>query len=432
MDKITVKGGVPLHGTIEIGGAKNAALPLMAACLLTDDDVELYNVPFLTDITTMANLLVSFGVDLSMNGTSREQCLTGRSLVLNAGNITDTTAHYDIVRKMRASILVLAPLLVRKGQTKVSLPGGCAIGARPVNLHLKVLEEMGAEIRLEEGYVHAAIPEGGLRGAEINFPIVSVGATETALMATVLSNGTSIIKNAACEPEVTDLANLLVAMGADISGIGTTELTINGVKKLRGTKYKVIGDRIEAGTYAIAAAITGGEIELVGIDKNIMGSTFDYLRKAGVIIEEKGDSVIAKSGGKINPLNISTAPYPDFATDMQAQFMALMCLADGESVIAENIFENRFMHVPELQRMGANITINGNKAIIKGIKQFNRAEVMATDLRASVSMVLAALAADGETIIRRVYHIDRGYERVEEKLAACGALIVRSRAQKNY
>jgi len=430
MDSIKIIGGSPLKGKIEIGGAKNAALPLMAAALLTDEQFSLSNVPTLSDITTMANLLVSLGVEFIVDGSVRNGGYngsgTGRSLILKADNITDTTAHYDIVRKMRASVIVLGPLLARFGKARVSLPGGCAIGTRPIDLHIMAMEKMGAKIKLRDGYIEAGV-KGRLKGAEITFPIISVGATENALLAATLAEGKTVIKNAALEPEVSDLAMCLKEMGADIKGIGTKKLVINGVEKLNGVNHKVLPDRIEAGTFAIAAAITGGELELLGANAETMEATIEALRKTGAKIEETEKGIKVVAGEKIRPINIDTSPYPGYATDMQAQLSALLCLAEGTSTIKENIFENRFMHVPELTRMGAKIKLSGNKMKINGIEKLHGATVMATDLRASVSLVLAALAAEGETIINRVYHIDRGYERIEEKLAACGAKIVRLR-----
>lgn len=426
MDKIRVTGGVPLEGRIEIGGAKNAALPLIAASLLTDEELTLSNVPHLADITTMANLLVHLGVDFCIEGCSLQSGHMGRVMSLRAKNINTTTAPYEIVRKMRASIIVLGPLLARFGEASVSLPGGCAIGQRPIDLHLKAFENMGAKILLQDGYVQAKAPKGGLKGGNINFAKVSVGATENAILAATLAKGTTTIKNAACEPEITDLIQCLNKMGAKINGEGTKTLRITGVKKLNPIEYSIIPDRIEAGTYAVAAAITGGDLELHGIRTDIMKSTLDILKKCGVQIETDKDTIrVSMKKGKIKSVKIKTTPYPGFATDMQAQMCALLSIADGTSTIAENIFENRFMHIPELTRMGANIMVDGNTATIKGIKKLKGAEVMATDLRASVSLVLAALAAEGESIINRVYHIDRGYERIEEKLAACGGMVER-------
>lgn len=421
MDRIQITGGIPLKGKIRIGGAKNAALPLMAACLLTEEEVVFSNIPNLSDITTMANLLVALGVDLSVGGDGND---ASRTLALQASDITDTVAPYDIVRKMRASVVVLGPLLARFGKARVSLPGGCAIGTRPIDFHLDALEQMGAKITLKEGYIDAQI-KGRLKGTKIKFPHISVGATENILMAATLAEGKTIIKNAAQEPEVTDLANFLVKMGADIKGIGTGALTINGVDKLKGAEHSVLPDRIEAGTFAVAAAITGGELELVGAEPDIMQATIDILKKAGAKIEKTEKGIRVSRKGKIKSTDISTAPYPGFATDMQAQFTALMCVADGKSEIKENIFENRFMHVPELHRMGADIEQEENTITVTGVEKLLGAEVMATDLRASVCLVLAALVAEGSTMINRVYHIDRGYERIEEKLAMCGADIIR-------
>lgn len=427
MDRIKIEGGVPLRGKVEIGGSKNAVLPLMAASLLTKDRVLLHNLPNLLDITTMAHLLAHHGVGIEVDGISGPVSKGGRILALTGEHIKDFEAPYEIVRKMRASVLVLGPLLARFGTARVSLPGGCAIGSRPIDIHLHVFEQMGAKIKLVEGYVEASV-KGRLKGAEIHFEKVSVGATENALMAASLAEGTTILKNAAKEPEITDLAQCLISMGAEIEGIGTSTLTIHGKENLHGTEYRVIPDRIEAGSYMIAAAITDGEIDITGIDISHMESTIDKLTQAGVALEPIPGGLRAKRAGKhIQATDATTQPYPGFATDMQAQFMALMTLAEGTSVINEVIFENRFMHVSELRRMGADIQLEGHSAIVRGVKQLNGAEVMATDLRASMSLVLAALAAKGTTIINRVYHIDRGYERIEEKLAACGAKIERLR-----
>ena len=427
MDRIRITGGVPLNGRIDIGGAKNAALPLMAACLLTADKVTLSNLPHLADISTMANLLVHLGVSFSIDGCAEAGGHIGRVLVLDAGKVQNTVAPYEIVRKMRASVVVLGPLLARFGKAKVSLPGGCAIGTRPIDLHLKALEAMGTQITIEEGYVLAEAPKG-LQGADITFPKVSVGATENLLMAAALANGTTILRNAAREPEVSDLAECLVSMGAKIEGIGSDTLTIHGQKRLHGTDYRIIADRIEAGTYAVAAVMTGGKLELSGIRPDIMTSTFDALKIAGAAIEEYPDHIIvSRATPNIRPFDLVTDPYPGFATDMQAQMMALATIADGTSHISETIFENRFMHVPEMLRMSAQITIDGHMAIIHGVPKLKSAEVMATDLRASVSLVLAALTAEGTSTLNRVYHIDRGYERVEEKLQAVGAQIERIR-----
>jgi UDP-N-acetylglucosamine 1-carboxyvinyltransferase len=423
MDKILIKGGRKLNGKIQISGSKNAALPLMASSLLTEDTLTLSNMPCLADIITMNNLLAQHGVDVNNNG-----CADGKLhdvIKLNASKIINKTAPYDIVRKMRASVLVLGPLLARFGEAIVSLPGGCAIGTRPIDLHLMALREMGAEIELKDGYIHAW-SKGKLQGAKINFEKISVGATENVLMAATLAEGVTILNNAALEPEVTDLANCLIKMGAKIKGIGTNTLEIEGVKELHGANYSVIADRIEAGTYAVAAAIAGGEVELVNITPELIDNVTDKLAATGATIVPTSDGIkITRQDKDIKPVDIDTQPYPGFPTDMQAQFMALMTIADGASTINENIFENRFMHAPEINRMGANINVSGNTAVVKGVKNLYGAEVMATDLRASVSLVLAGLAAEGETTINRVYHIDRGYERIEEKLSACGAEIKR-------
>lgn len=425
MDRILIRGGRALHGVIPIGGAKNAALPLMAAALLTDETLALSNLPHLADITTMAKLLAQHGVALHLNGHAPDGGHAGRVLEMTAATIASTTAPYDLVRRMRASVLVLGPLLARCGEAKVSLPGGCAIGNRPVDLHLKALEALGAEIALEEGYIHARAPKG-LKGGHILFSQVSVGATENALMAACLAEGETVIGNAAREPEVGDLAQCLIAMGADISGIGTDTLTVRGQPRLHGARYSVIPDRIETGTYAIAAAITGGDIELTGTRRELIDALADALIDAGVTVSETGRGIrVARNGVPLRGVDVMTEPYPGFPTDMQAQFMALMAVAEGAAMITETIFENRFMHVPELGRMGADVNVHGRSAIVRGKPVLSGAEVMATDLRASVSLVLAGLAAEGETVINRVYHLDRGYERLEEKLAACGAQIER-------
>jgi UDP-N-acetylglucosamine 1-carboxyvinyltransferase len=424
MDRIRIIGGVPLKGTIPIGGAKNAALALMPACLLTDGTLTLSNLPHLVDITTMANLLAQHGVLMALNGDSRNGGHTGRVLELTANTITSTTAPYDLVRRMRASVLVLGPLLARCGEARVSLPGGCAIGTRPVDLHLKALEQMGARIELDGGYITARV-DGRLKGAHIIFPQVTVGGTENLLMAATLAEGETVLANAAREPEVSDLAYCLQAMGAKIEGIGTGTLRIQGVDALHGAEYSVVPDRIETGTYAVAAAITRGDVELVGTRIELMESVVKVLRECGVTVEEtpRGMRVAALDG--INGTDIMTEPYPGFPTDMQAQLMALMTTANGASMITETIFENRYMHVPELMRMGARINVHGSSAIVRGVPKLSGAQVMATDLRASSSLILAGLAAEGETVVNRVYHLDRGYERVEEKLAACGARIER-------
>ena len=423
MDHIRIRGGNPLNGDIRIGGAKNAALPLMTACLLTDEALTLSNLPHLADITTLANLLIQHGVDINMEGENGGH--EGRTLSLSAHNITSTVAPYDLVRKMRATALVLGPLVARFGQARVSLPGGCAIGARPIDLHIKGLQELGAKIELEGGYVNAKC-NGRLTGAEIVFPFTSVGATENLMMAATLADGETRLINAAREPEVIDLANCLVAMGAQIDGIGSDTLVIQGVERLGGTSHRVIADRIEAGTYAMAVAVTGGEVQLVGANLEHLGAVSETLRAAGLILEETDTGISARrENGRLTGVDVMTDPYPGFPTDMQAQFMALMATVNGASMVTETIFENRFMHVPELTRMGANINLHGGSAMIRGVPKLTGAPVMATDLRASVSLVLAGLAANGDTIVNRVYHLDRGYERLEEKLAACGAEVER-------
>lgn len=426
MDRIRIHGGNRLAGTIPVSGAKNAALPLMAASLLTQDTLQLSNLPHLADISTMAKLLSQHGVALEMNGEASGGHM-GRVFSLSAETITNTVASYDLVRTMRASILVLGPLLAREGKAQVSLPGGCAIGTRPVDLHLQGLEQLGAEIELEEGYIKARV-KGGLKGAHIVLPMVSVGATENLLMAACLAEGETVISNAAREPEVSDLANCLVAMGAKIDGIGSDTLSVTGVTSLKGAAHEVVADRIETGTYAMAAAITGGDVTLAGGRLDLIESTAETLVRAGVEITptEEGLRVRCK-GEKVEGVDTMTEPFPGFPTDLQAQIMALLSCAKGASMVTETIFENRFMHVPELCRMGANIHVHGASAIIRGVEGLTGAQVMATDLRASVSLVLAGLAAQGETVVNRVYHLDRGYERLEEKLAACGAEITRIR-----
>jgi UDP-N-acetylglucosamine 1-carboxyvinyltransferase len=426
MDKIRIIGGTPLKGSITIGGAKNAALALMPACLLTDETLNLSNLPHLADITTMAHLLAQHGVEMVLNGEAPNGGHTGRVLELNAKTITNTTAPYDLVRKMRASVLVLGPLLARCGEAKVSLPGGCAIGTRPVDLHLKALEQMGAKIEVEGGYILATVPNKRLHGAHIVFPQVTVGGCENTLMAAALADGETIISNAAREPEVCDLAHCLVAMGAKIEGIGTGTLKIQGVERLHGADYSVLPDRIETGTYAVAAAITRGTVELVGARRDLMDSVEKVLVESGAKVSDTERGVLIDAdGAHLTGVDIMTEPYPGFPTDMQAQLMALLATADGASMVTETIFENRFMHVPELTRMGARVNVHGASAIIRGVPRLSGAPVMATDLRASSSLVLAGLAAEGETIINRVYHLDRGYERLEAKLAACGANIER-------
>ena len=422
MDQIVIRGGRPLKGRIPISGAKNAALTLMPCALLTDEPLTLRNLPRLADIDTFGHLLNNHGISTTIEGTHPDEF--GRVMTLRANRITSTVAPYDIVRKMRASILVLGPLLARAGEATVSLPGGCAIGNRPIDLHLKALEHLGAEIELAAGYVKASA-KGGLSGGRYVFPMVSVGATENAVMAAVLARGESVLDNAAREPEIVDLCNCLVAMGAKIHGIGTEKLTIQGVRDLHGATYAVMPDRIEAGSYACAAAITGGEVELVGASESDLGATLESLREAGVEITPTADGIAVKRLNGLHGIDISTAPYPGFATDMQAQFMAMLTVAEGASLLTETIFENRFMHVPELARMGADVTVRGRSAVVRGVTGLHGAQVMATDLRASMSLVLAGLAATGETVVSRIYHLDRGYERLEEKLSAVGADIER-------
>jgi UDP-N-acetylglucosamine 1-carboxyvinyltransferase len=423
MDRIRIRGGRRLSGTLPISGAKNAALPLMAAALLTDETLTLSNLPYLADITSMSNLLLPLGVSVSVNGNGGTR--TGRVVELTAKRIKDTTAPYDLVRKMRASILVLGPLVARAGEAQVSLPGGCAIGTRPVDLHLKGLEHLGAEIVLDAGYVRAKAPKG-LRGGQVVFPFVSVGATENLLMAACLAKGESQLVNAAREPEIVDLARCLTAMGAKIDGIGTDKLTVQGVDRLHGASHRIVPDRIETGTYAVAAAITGGDIELVDTEIGLIEALGEVLVAGGISVTATESGVrVSCPNGRVRGVDVMTEPFPGFPTDLQAQIMALMTTADGAAMITETIFENRFMHVPELARMGANINVHGASAMVRGVTQLKGAPVMATDLRASVSLVLAGLAAEGETIVNRVYHLDRGYERLEEKLAACGADVER-------
>ncbi len=423
MDKLVIRGGNRLSGTIPISGAKNSALTLIPCALLTEEPVTLRNLPRLADIDGFQHLMNQFGVTTVIQGTRPEDF--GRVMSMEATRITSTVAPYDLVRKMRASILVLGPMLARMGEATVSLPGGCAIGDRPIDLHLQALQAFGAEIELTAGYVKAIAPKGGLPGGEFDFPVVSVGATENAVMAAVLANGTCRLFNAAREPEIVDLCNLLVAMGAEIEGIGTSDLTIHGVKRLHGATYRVMADRIEAGSYACAAAITGGDVFLEGANAGDMQATIHALRNIGVTVEESKRGVRVAVEGPLKPANLTTAPYPGLATDMQAQLMALVCKAEGTSVLKETIFENRYMHVPELRRMGADIETEGRTAIVKGVDQMTGAEVMATDLRASMSLIIAALASEGETVVRRIYHLDRGYERLEEKLQLVGADIQR-------
>ena len=419
MDQIIIRGGRALSGQIPIAGAKNACLTLMPATLLSDEPLTLTNAPRLSDIRTMTELLGSLGAEVS-------SLQDGKVLALSSHNIDNHTADYDIVRKMRASILVLGPMLARDGHAVVSLPGGCAIGARPVDLHLQALEAMGADLELRDGYVHAKAPSGGLKGAVVEFPMVSVGATENALMAATLAKGTTVIKNAAREPEIVDLAHCLQKMGAHISGEGTSEITIEGVERLGGATHPVVTDRIELGTYMLTPAITDGEVELLGGRLDLVSAFAEKLDAAGIAVNETDAGLkVSRKNGRIQAVDVVTEPFPGFPTDLQAQIMALLCTADGTSVLEEKIFENRFMHAPELIRMGASIDVQGGTATVTGVERLKGAPVMATDLRASVSLILAALAAEGETVVSRVYHLDRGYERVEEKLRACGADIER-------
>ena len=421
MDSILVRGNGALSGAIPIAGAKNACLTLMPATLLSDEPLTLTNAPRLSDIRTMTQLLQSLGAEVA-------SLQDGLVLALSSHSISNFKADYDIVRKMRASILVLGPMLARYGQAVVSLPGGCAIGARPVDLHLRALEAMGAELDLRDGYVHARAPGGRLKGAVVEFPFVSVGATENALMAATLAKGTTVIRNAAREPEIVDLARCLRRMGAQIEGEGTSTLTIQGVDRLGGATHPVVADRIELGTYMLVPAICGGEVECLGGTLDLVGAFAEKLDAAGVSVTQTNRGLkVARQNGRVRAVDVTTEPFPGFPTDLQAQMMALLCTADGVSVLEEKIFENRFMHAPELMRMGARINVQGGTATVTGVERLKGAPVMATDLRASVSLILAGLAAEGETVVSRVYHLDRGYERVEEKLRACGAQIERIR-----
>ena len=422
MDSILVTGGNALHGEIPIAGAKNACLTLMPATLLSEEPITLTNAPRLSDIKTMGALLESLGTEV----TSMQD---GKVLTMSSHSLDNLTADYDIVRKMRASILVLGPMLARAGQAVVSLPGGCAIGARPVDLHLKAMEALGAQIELRDGYVHAKAPKG-LKGATIEFPFVSVGATENALLAATLAKGTTVLKQAAREPEIVDLAECLIAMGAQIDGHGTSTITIAGVDRLHGATHPVVTDRIELGTYMLAPAITGGEVECLGGKIELLAAFCEKLDEAGISVEQTQRGLkVKRTNADIKAINVTTEPFPGFPTDLQAQMMALLRTAKGTSVLEEKIFENRFMHAPELSRMGAQIEVNGGMATVTGVERLKGAPVMATDLRASVSLILAGLAAEGETLVNRVYHLDRGYERVEEKLGNCGAKIERITGQ---
>ncbi len=418
MDRIVIAGGAPLTGAIPIYGAKNSALKLQAAALLSAEPLLLENMPDLADTRFMAQLLRSLGVDVTWMKETR-------TLRLAATEITSTIAPYDLVRKMRATFNVLGPLLARAGHATVSLPGGCAIGARPVDLHLKAFQAMGADIHIEQGYVKAAALRG-LKGAEIEFPFVSVGATEHAMLAAVLAQGDTVLRNAAREPEIVDLAECLNAMGARVEGAGTHEIRIVGVTSLKGGRHAVVADRIEAGTYALAAAAAGGDVMLAGARGEHLGALIEFLRATGVRVDaEAGGIRVRRNGARVQPADLETQPFPGFPTDLQAQAMALLCLADGRSRIRETIFENRFMHAPELARLGAQIAVQGNEAVVTGVGRLIGAPVMATDLRASVSLVVAGLAAEGDTTVNRVYHLDRGFEGLEAKLAGCGAQIRR-------
>ncbi len=414
MDKLLITGGTRLTGEVQISGAKNAALPILCAGLLTADDLNLTNLPQLKDVATMEKLLAQMGLKMQVSGSE---------VVLNGGNIHTLEAPYDMVKTMRASILALGPLLARFGEAKVSLPGGCAIGARPVDQHIKGLQAMGAEIHLEAGYIHAKAKK--LKGTRIVTDMITVTGTENLLMAATLAEGETVLENAACEPEVVDLANLLVSMGAKISGIGSSRLVIHGVEKLHGARHHIISDRVEAATFLCAVAATGGDVTLKNTRVDILDVAMDKLREAGAILISEPDSIRIQMSARPKAVSFRTTEYPGFPTDMQAQFMALNCIAEGTSQVTETIFENRFMHVQELNRLGASIEIEGHTAIVRGVDKLVGAPVMATDLRASASLVIAAMAAEGETLIDRIYHLDRGYDRMEVKLSALGANIRR-------
>ena len=426
MDRIRIQGGQKLNGTIPISGAKNATLPLMIASLLTDQTLILDNVPRLADVGLLQRILNNHGVDVMVGGKRPgETQYDGQTLHISAANIIDTTAPYELVSRMRASFWVIAPLLARFGEAKVSLPGGCAIGTRPVDLLIMALERLGAEIEIDRGYVIARTRKG-LRGGEIAFPKVTVGGTHTALMAASLAEGTTVIENAAREPEIKDVADCLNKMGAKINGAGTSQIVVEGVPKLHGARHRVLPDRIETGTYAMAVAMTGGDVMLENARADLLQNGLDVLAKAGLEYNETNRGLrVARNGKRLAPVEVTTEPFPGFPTDLQAQLMALMTRAEGTSRITETIFENRFMHVQELARLGAHIRLDGEQATIEGVAQLKGAPVMATDLRASVSLVIAALAAEGETMVNRVYHLDRGFERLEDKLSACGAAIER-------
>ncbi|MCT8990331.1 UDP-N-acetylglucosamine 1-carboxyvinyltransferase [Chelativorans sp. SCAU2101] len=426
MDRIRIRGGRQLHGTIPVSGAKNAALPLMIASLLTDDTLTLENVPHLADVEQLIRILGNHGVDYSVNGRRENQSKGySRTIHFTARSIVDTTAPYELVSKMRASFWVIGPLLARMGEARVSLPGGCAIGTRPVDLFIEGLHALGAEIDIENGYV-VAKAKNGLNGTRYRFPKVSVGATHVLMMAATLAKGETVLENAAREPEIVNLADCLNAMGAKISGAGTSTITIQGVTSLSGARQRIIPDRIETGTYALAVAMTGGDVLLEGARADLLETALDVIEQTGVEITRANTGIrVRRNGVGIHPVDVETAPFPGFPTDLQAQFMALMTKAKGQSRITETIFENRFMHVQELARLGARISLSGQTAIVDGVDRLKGAPVMATDLRASVSLVIAGLAAEGETIVNRVYHLDRGFERLEEKLSGCGADIER-------
>ena len=415
MEKLLIRGGNKLSGKINCSGAKNAALPMIAATILSNEDITLKNLPYLQDITTMFELLGSMGANITLDESM--------NFIISSSGIHDTEARYELVKTMRASILVLGPLVAKFGKAKIALPGGCAIGSRPVNYHLDALEQLGASINLENGYIEATA--GRLRGANIKFEGVTVTGTENIMMAATLAEGQTRLTNVAMEPEIEDLADLLNAMGADITGAGTNEIVINGVERLNGTSYDIPADRIEAGTYLVAAAVTQGDVEITGISADRLKSVINRLRDTGAKIKISEDSIFLKMNNRPMPVDITTAPFPGFPTDMQAQFSVLNAVAEGRSVINETVFENRFMHVQELNRMGCDILVSGNTANINGVNHLSGAPVMATDLRASASLILAGLCAEGETIVDRIYHIDRGYERIEEKLNYLGANITR-------
>ncbi|MBB3571511.1 UDP-N-acetylglucosamine 1-carboxyvinyltransferase [Rhizobium sp. BK491] len=427
MDRIRIVGGNELNGIIPISGAKNAALPLMIASLLTSDTLTLENVPHLADVELLMRILGNHGVDVAVNGRrERQEDGYSRTIHFTCRTIVDTTAPYELVAKMRASFWVIGPLLAREGQARVSLPGGCAIGTRPVDLFIEGLQALGATMEIDGGYINAAAPKGGLIGARYDFPKVSVGATHVLMMAATLARGTTIIGNAAREPEIVDLANCLIAMGAKISGAGTSTITIEGVTSLSGARHRVLPDRIETGTYAMAVAMAGGDVTLENTDVALLDTALESLRRAGATVSPTNNGIrVMRNGGGIQPVDVVTDPFPGFPTDLQAQFMALMTRSSGVSHITETIFENRFMHVQELARLGAKISLSGQTARIEGVEKLKGAPVMATDLRASVSLVIAGLAAEGETLVSRIYHLDRGFERLEDKLTRCGAVVER-------